>query len=160
MSNFSQLGIHFSPCFSTVEDYESAYRLSEHWTDFDFVRRYRQAIAALDDISSAAKIYILKNWTKVKDWRDLEVEITAGNTGVTTSFYSYKEPKESGAEKIFQDYFESRKAGHNPIIDVSDVVLDPTDGDFSITINGAEYWWIDQESIIIIASYIEKQINK
>ena len=65
-----------------------------------------------------------------------------------------------GRGKIFQDYFESRKAGHNPIIEVSDVVLDPTDGDFSITINGAEYWWIDQESIIIIASYIEKQISK
>ena len=160
MSNFSQLGVNFSPCFTTVEDYESAYRSSEHWTETDFTRRYRRAIVALDDISSAAKIYILKNWTKVKDWRDLEVEITAGNTGVTTSFYSYKEPKEMGREKIFQNYYESRKAGHNPAIDVSDVVLDPTDGDFSITINGTEYLWIDQESIIIIASYIEKQIKK
>jgi hypothetical protein len=160
MSNFSQLGINFSPCFTTVEDYESAYRSSEHWTDFDFVRRYRRAIIALDDISSAAKIYILKNWQQVKDWRDLEVEITAGNTGVTTSFYSYKEPREIGHGKIFQDYYESRKDGHNPVVTVSDVVLDPTDGDFSITINGKEYWWIDQESIIIIADYIEKTLKK
>ena len=160
MSNFSQLGINFSPCYTTVDDYESAYRSSEHWTETDFVRRYRRAIVALDDISSAAKIYILKNWQQVKDWRKLEVEITVGNTGTTTSFYSYKAPKEMGPEKIFQDYYESRKAGHNPIVTVSDVVLDPTDGDFSITINGKEYLWIDQESIIIIANYIENTIKK
>jgi len=160
MNNFSQLGISFHPCFTTVEEYESAYRKSDSWTDTEFVNEYRRAIIKLDDISAAAKIYILKNWTKVKDWRDLEVEITSGNDGVTTSFYSYTDPKEVNRSKIFQDYFESRKAGHNPVITVSDVVLDPTDGDFSITINGKEYWWIDQESIIIIASYIEKQIKK
>jgi D-tyrosyl-tRNA(Tyr) deacylase len=39
------------------------------------------------------------------------------------------------------------------------VVLDPTDGDFSVTINGNEHWWIQDEAVIIIADYIEKQLK-
>ena len=40
------------------------------------------------------------------------------------------------------------------------MVLDPTDGDFSITINGKEHWWIQDEAVIIIADYIEKKLKK
>jgi hypothetical protein len=35
----------------------------------------------------------------------------------------------------------------------------PTDGDFSVTINGNEHWWIQDEAVIIIADYIEKQLK-
>jgi hypothetical protein len=45
---------------------------------------------------------------------------------------------------------------HNPIVELNDVVLDPTDGDFSVTINGKEHWWIEDSAIIKIADYIEK----
>lgn len=50
---------------------------------------------------------------------------------------------------------------HNPIVSVNEVVLDPTDGDFSITINGTnEHWWIGDEEVIIIADYIEQQLKE
>jgi hypothetical protein len=48
------------------------------------------------------------------------------------------------------------KAKHNPIITLTDVVLDTIDGDFSLTINGKDHLWIDNDSIIDIANYIEK----
>ena len=39
------------------------------------------------------------------------------------------------------------------------MVLDPSDGDFSLTINGKEHWWIQDEAVIIIANYIENQLK-
>jgi hypothetical protein len=40
------------------------------------------------------------------------------------------------------------------------VILDPTDGDFSVTINGDKnHWWIHDEEVIVIANYIEETIK-
>ena len=52
-----------------------------------------------------------------------------------------------------------RKEKHNPVKSIDRVVLDPSDGDFSLTINGKEHWWIQDEAVIIIADYIENQLK-
>jgi hypothetical protein len=55
---------------------------------------------------------------------------------------------------------QREKEKHNPILEFNEVVLDPTDGDFSITVNGDQaHWWIQDEAVILIADYIEKQLN-
>jgi hypothetical protein len=54
---------------------------------------------------------------------------------------------------------KDNKERHNPIIEFNNVVLDPTDGDFSVTINGKEHWWIEDDAVMIIANYIEKQLS-
>ena len=38
-------------------------------------------------------------------------------------------------------------------------VYDWTDGDFSIVLNGVDYNWIDSDSIINIANYIEGKLD-
>ena len=56
---------------------------------------------------------------------------------------------------------EMDKERHNPIREFNSVVLDPTDGDFSITVNGnEEHWWIQDKAIIIIADFIEQKLKK
>ena len=54
---------------------------------------------------------------------------------------------------------KEKKRKQNPVVIINEVVLDPTDGDFSVTINGNEHWWIQDEAVIIIADYIEKQLK-
>ena len=49
---------------------------------------------------------------------------------------------------------------HNPIVSFDSAVLDTTDGDFSVKINGQDFYWIDDKPIIEIADYIEEQLKK
>jgi hypothetical protein len=61
---------------------------------------------------------------------------------------------------MFFKFDKAIKRNQNPVVTIDEVVLDPTDGDFSVTINGHQHWWIQDEAIIIIADYIEKQLKK
>jgi len=159
-------GSIFSPCFMTEEEFENGYKNSIFYVDKDFKKEYESHIAAMGHISNIAKSYILNNWERVKDWSDLEVVVNHGPTGERTYYYSYKEKirkKEYGSGMISDLLIKSdqkRKRNKNPVLTINEVVLDPTDGDFSITINGKQHWWIQDEAIIIIADYIEKQIAK
>jgi hypothetical protein len=176
-------GSFFSPCFSTEEEYENAYKESIFYVEKDFMKEYQKHLAALPHIASIAKSYVLNNFEKVTDWANLDVVIIHGPTGEWTEYYNNekilppvkeKEPsekakkflelvskkprKESDFMKKWRDRMEdSNLLRHNPIHVIDKVVLDPSDGDFSITVNGKEHWWIQDEAVIIIADYIEKQ---
>lgn len=156
----------FSPCFMTEEEFEKGYQQSIFYVEKDYMQEYRKHIAAMDHIANIAKVYILKNWKKVTNWLDLEVTITHGPTGKSTTYYNYvpSERKKKGSSETWDSILKSidrrNKRRHNPILEVTEVVLDPTDGDFSITINGdKEHWWIGNEEVIIIADYIEQQLK-
>ena len=160
------VGEVFSPCFLTEEDFENAYKESVFYVEGDYMEEYRKHLSALGHIANIAKVYILKNWKQVSDWSGLNVEITHGPSGKTTKYYNYvphDQDKRSRSEiwdRIMADIDERNKALHNPILEINNVVLDPTDGDFSITINGdQEHWWIGDEEVIIIADYIEKKLK-
>jgi len=155
-------GTIFNPCFMTEEEFEGGYKNSIFYVDKDFRNSYESHMAAMGHIANIAKSYILKNWEKVKDWSDLEVVVRHGPTGESTYYYSYKERirKKDYHSDIFLKFDKSRKRKQNPVKTVDAVVLDPTDGDFSITINGKEHWWIQDEAVIIIADYIENSIKK
>jgi len=179
-------GSVFSPCFMTEEEYENAYKQSIFYVEKDFKAEYQKHLAALPHIASVAKSYILNNWEKVTDWANLDVVIIHGPTGEWTEYYnnekilppvvekeptermkrflalvSKEEPKESSIlSKWRKEWQEEDKKRHNPIRVIDKVILDPTDGDFSLSVNGKEHWWIQDEAIIIIADYIEKQLEK
>jgi len=174
----------FTPCFMTEAEYEEAYKKSDFYVEKNYMEEYRKHIAAMDHIANIAKSYILNNWKKVSDWSGLDVKITHGPTGEVTEYYNHdkalqreEERKKYNEErakvkgktfrenpkfkKFFEESLKEDAAKHNPILEVTEVVLDPTDGDFSITINGdKEHWWIYDEEIIIIADYIEKQLGE
>jgi hypothetical protein len=169
----------FTPCFMNEEDFENGYRNSIFWTEKDFFNEYRKHIAAMSHVAECAKIFILKNWEKVTDWSDLEVIIIHGPTGESTDYYNHtkhiarterrkKRQEENNKSarklpeslrKIHLEMEENDRARHNPIQSITNVVLDPSDGDFSLTVNGKEHWWIQDEAVIIIANHIENQLK-
>lgn len=176
----------FLPCFMTEKEYEDAYKNSIFYVEKDFMSEYRKHLAALPHVASVAKSYILNNWKKITNWDNLDVIIIHGPTGEWTEYYNnekdlppLEEEEPSEAKKKFlslvskekpernsiferfqKKWDKENKLRHNPIKTIDDVVLDPTDGDFSITVNGKEHWWIQDEAVIIIADYIENQLKK
>lgn len=163
------LGEVFTPVFMTEDEFEKGYKESIFWTDKDFMSEYRKHIAAMSHVSECAKIYILKNWTKVKDWSELDAVIVHGPSGKMTEYYNYvpreinndHKIKEGAYSNLLKEIDEENKLKHNPIREFNEVILDPTDGDFSVTVNGnEEHWWIQDEAVIIIADYIEQQLKK
>ena len=161
------LGEVFSPCFMTEEKFEEGYKNSEFWTDNNFMLEYRRHIAAMCHVASGAKIYILKNWQKVKDWTDLHLIVKHGPSGEITEYFNYvpREPRDENRQgssifnEVFPEMEKDDEKRHNPILTFDAVVLDPTDGDFSVTINGNEHWWISDESVVVIADFIEQYLK-
>jgi hypothetical protein len=155
--------VGFGPCFMTEEEYEKGYKESVFYVSGEYRKSYLSHLSGMSHIANIAKSYILNNWRLINDWSDLEVVVTHGPTGDKGYYYSYKDKVKKRAGKagsLFYDYEKKRKRNQNPVVSIDEVVLDPTDGDFSITINGKEYWWIDDDAVIIIADFIEKQIKK
>jgi len=172
------IGGLFTPCFMTEDDFENAYKESIFYVEKNYMEEYRKHMAAMDHIANIAKSYILNNWKKVTDWSDLNLILTHGQSGVTTEYYSHdkvlawRKREEERVDKKLPGVRKSKvmiemlerlekdnKERHNPIIEFNNVVLDPTDGDFSVTINGKEHWWIEDDAVMIIANYIEKQLS-
>jgi hypothetical protein len=172
------IGGLFTPCFMTEDDFENAYKESIFYVEKNYMEEYRKHMAAMDHIANIAKSYILNNWKKVTDWSDLNLTVTHGQTGVTTEYYNgdkvlaWRKREEERVDKKLPGVRKSKvmiemlerlekdnKERHNPIIEFNNVVLDPTDGDFSVTINGKEHWWIEDDAVMIIANYIEKQLS-
>ena len=153
-------GIIFRPCFMSEEAFEEGMRSTEFWTDKNFFNEYRKHIAALDIIADCAKVYITKMWKTVDDWSSLNV-IIRDNSGKPTEYFNYvpRNKERKSNSKTWDDMMKrmdkADKKKHNPIVTFDEPVLDPTDGDFSIKLNGKYHLWIDNESIIIIAKYIE-----
>jgi hypothetical protein len=52
--------------------------------------------------------------------------------------------------------FDAYLANYDKVESVSNVVLDECDGDFTVTINGIEYWWILDDSVVELYDYIFK----
>jgi hypothetical protein len=166
-------GMIMYPCSLDEQAHEEKWKNSEFFTDKNFLDEYQKHKIAMQHTAECAKIYITKHWKEIKDWSNIHVTVIHGPTGKKTEYFKYigeynKENVNSirlnkGIEmsKIWDRWDEMEKKAHNPLISMDEVILDPTDGDFSITVNGGiEHWWIQDEAVIIIADYIEEQIKK
>jgi hypothetical protein len=162
-------GMTMYPCSSSLEENEKTWKGSSFYTDKEFMESYRSHLIAMQHIAVCAKIYVEKKWKDVKDWSNLNITISY-NSDTETEYYNHipkirnnsesNKSKHSDAfDKILSRIDKEDALKHNPIVNITDVVLDPTDGDFSLTINGKDHLWIDDESIIIIADYIEGQLK-
>jgi hypothetical protein len=155
-----------TPVFMSEEEFEKGYQNSQFYVSKNFAEEYRNHEVAMRHIANIAKSYILKNWKSIADWSDLNIELIDGHTGMSYDFFNndsieYKEDSSESEgmqriETLMKEYNESR---HNPIREITNMVLDPTDGDFSITVNGQEIWWINDETVIELADYIEKKLE-
>jgi len=164
-------GLMFRPSSSNEEENDEIWHSSDYSTRTDFLKNYQNHMAAMEIVAGCAKVYITKNWEKITDWSELDVVIE-DNTRESTDYYHYvkstrrrpirkvKEHTSPVLDKLFSRIDEDNKKRHNPIKTITDVVLDPSDGDFSLTINGKQHLWISDESVIIIADYIEEKLKK
>lgn len=158
MSNI--FGMMMRPCSSNLEEHTELWKTSEFYTGSKFMKKYREHMIAMEHIAECAKIYVLNNWESISEWTGFNIDINDAS-GEPTKYYNWKpiDPnKKSSSTWIKMN--ERLKENHNPIVSVTDVVLDPSDGDFSLTINGKVHMWIDDDSIITIADFIEKKLTK
>lgn len=165
-------------------DYKKHWQSSVFWVEGDYKNEYHKYQEAMHHIAEFAKMYILENYQKVKDWSELDLKITHQLDGTKVEFYNHykkpvppKEPSErikkfltlvskeeprkrsDSYQKFLDEIEETNKKKHNPIVTFDQAVLDTSDGDFSVKINGQDFYWITDRPIIEIADYIEQQLK-
>ena len=167
------VGRMFHISSANMDDFEARASNSDHHAASGFREKYEHHIGVMSVIALSAKVYLVKHWKEVKDWGKLNVLIN-DNSGFATEYYNHhprernnllsadgeNEKERSISDRMFDRIDEHRVARHNPVVSVTDVVLDTTDEDFSVTINGQDHLWIDDEAVIIIADYVEEQLKK
>lgn len=137
-------------------------REGEKYKNEGFESIYISLSVEIKRVVEAAKIYILDNYKKVGDYSDLSMMLRCANHEGTCYFGkkskgNKKRGKRSGIlEKMIRELDKETVE----IRSFDEAVYDWSDGDFSVVFNGVSYNWIDANSIIDIASHIERKLSK
>ena len=117
--NIAIFGMLLRPCSLNLEDNEETMKSSDYFTDKNFLEKYNHNLGINTIISELAKIYILENWSKVKDWSELSVKILDNSSDLFSfqTAYQIKDPNEFKLLDI-----ERQVAG--AFIDSDDYILD------------------------------------
>lgn len=165
-------------------EYKKHWQSSIFWVEGDYMKEYHKYQEAMHHIAEFAKMFIIENYEKVKDWSELDIKLRHGLDGTVVKFYNhYKKPvppkepnermkkflalvskeeprkKSDSYQKLIDEIEETNKKKHNPIVTFDQAILDTSDGDFSVKINGQDFYWITDRPIIEIADYIEQQLK-
>ena len=152
------------PIFSDDEKYKEYYTnvLDGLYTK-DFYSHANDLSDRYSILVNCAKIYICDNYEKIKDWSKINLNIRDNKPKDSTSkqpnhgkmfFHTNRKWNSDIINKIFEN-MDSK-----PVETITDVIMDWSDGDFSLSINGLEFWWISDSVVLDIASYIEHELNK
>jgi len=137
-------------------------RATEKYKSGEFRKNYIQFSAEVRRTIEAAKIYILDNYQKIEDYSELGLILRCANHDGTKYFGKKRikrREKKNGKNTILSDLIEEMEREKIEISKFDSAVYDWSDGDFSVVFNGIPYNWIDGESIIDIASYIESKLK-
>jgi hypothetical protein len=80
--------MNFRPLTTSLDANEKVWRSSEFWTESNFKKETLKHVAAIEHIAECAKIYIIKHYEKIQDWKSLNVKIY-DNSGNPTEYYNY-----------------------------------------------------------------------
>jgi hypothetical protein len=132
-----------------------------------FHDRFNRMYTIKSKLLRDAKKYIEANCHRVTDWSRLYLEVKNGNNinneNKLESFHYA--PKDDGtmwriAKRLgVEDLVPEREFKDDSVKTVTDPVYDTSDGDFSITINGLQWWWINDEAVMSIALYVERALR-
>ena len=160
-------GLLFRDCYMDLEGYDHGWHSSDYSVRSNFYETYRNHIAAKQIVAGCAKLYILENYKRVKDWSNLELIIDEGDT--VFDYYNFKErsrrsikgnsEEKTALDRIMDDINAKNQIRHNPVTSFEDVVLDFSDSDFSVTINGTQHIRLSDDEVIVIAGYVEDQLK-
>ena len=99
----------------------------------------------------------MDNYEKVEDYSDLSLFIRCANHEGT--IYIGKKVDLVASPGLIRRLLKELRDATIQVSTFDNAVYDWTDGDFSIVLNGVDYNWIDSDSIINIANYIEGKLD-
>ena len=140
------------------EEVLSGIREGRKYKEGNFETRYIEFVAETRSIVEAAKIYVLDNYKKVKDYKTLHLMLRCANHE-GTQYFGTRSKRGKGGSEIFNKLINELNKQTTEIKTFDAAVYDWTDGDFSVTFNGVGYNWIDSNSIIDIAAHIERKLD-
>lgn len=144
----------------TEQEIMDSIRESEKYKSGNFQMRYVEISAELRRLVDAAKVYILDNYEKVEDYSGLHLMLRAANHEKSCYFGQKREFDDSKISPTFRKIMKEIDEKTIEVKTFDKAVFDWTDGDFSVVFNGVDYNWIDSNSIIDIAGYIERSLRK
>lgn len=135
----------------------------QSYKDANWYDNYYHHLSMAGDVAHSAKIYVLEHYHLIDDWSDLQLKLYH-NKGITKlGLYKKSERKEKSNLKKSKNYLSNLFEGMNdnrlPFVKLEKAVYDWSDTDFSITVDGNEYLWISDDSVIKIADYIERKLK-
>ena len=140
------------------EEVLSGIRESRKYKEGNFEIRYIEFVAETRSIVEAAKVYIIDNYKKVNDYKTLHLMLRCVNHE-GTQYFGTKSKRGKSRSEVLNKIIDEINEKTIEIKKFDAAVYDWTDGDFSVTFNGVNYNWIDDNSIIDIASHIERKLD-
>lgn len=140
------------------EEVLSGIRESRKYKEGNFEIRYIEFVAETRSIVEAAKVYIIDNYKKVNDYKTLHLMLRCVNHE-GTQYFGTKSKRGKSRSEVLNKIIDEINEKTIEIKKFDAAVYDWTDGDFSVTFNGVNYNWIDSNSIIDIAAYIERKLD-
>jgi len=138
------------------EEVLSVIRGGKKYNGGSFETLYIELSAETRSLVEAAKIYILDNYEKVKDYKTLHLMLRCANHG-GTQYFGTKSRRAKSRSEIFNKIINELNEKQIEIKKFDAAVYDWTDGDFSVVFNGERYNWIDSNSII--EAHIERKLD-
>lgn len=115
----------------------------DEWEGEELLLKINEAIVLQSVAISKMKRWLHNNWQKV-DWSDLDIEL------VNKHNPNKKRSKYFG--RISDDFAKAFSIKKEPVENFS-LVLDMSDGDMSVTVNGLEFWWIPDHNVMSLYKY-------
>lgn len=134
-------------------------RSTKEYSDLNFQDNNSKIWVAHNSLISAAKIYIIDNYKLVDDYSDLDLILRSGATG-KRFYFGPKRNRNVSRSKELTRILKDLDNQTIVIESFDEAIYDWTDGDFSVVFNNEPYNWIDDDSVISIASYIEKKLEE
>lgn len=134
-------------------------RSTKEYSDMNFRDNHSKLWAAHNYLISAAKIYVIDNYKSIDDYSELDLILRSGATG-EKFYFGPKRNRVVSRSEILTEILKDLDSVTIPIETFDQAIYDWSDGDFSVVFNGVSYNWIDDDSVINIASYIEEKLGK
>lgn len=147
----------------------------------DFLKEYSRLQHELYVLEESSMYFIEENYKKVKDWSPLDITIVGYYKKIDSDKYIYDKiryvdynfilksqnrepylakPDENVMQRLRREMDEQDRNEHNPILDISDVVIDPSDGDLALKINNKWHTMVSGLCVIELADFIEKSLTQ
>lgn len=168
----------FRPVFDSVDKMKSSLI---HRFNGNFFQEYERINNELFFLEESSMYFIEENYKKIDDWSPLDIYIEgyyrenpnddAEYQKVRYVDYNFilksqnrepylAKPDENVMQRMLREMDEQDRKEHNPILDISDVVIDPSDGDLALKINNKWHMMVSGLCVIELADFIEKSLSK